>query len=204
MYDFASSMTRCVILVFLFFPGAFFHSRVTGNCPVTTDLIMTIKTRGNNNNYTQQVSSRPFATSAALPTCSLTPHIYFHTVWGGNDPGDHHFRPLVVEVDMYGISSTPEMVPCPPPVRRDLDVGPTGANLKARIFLFLRRTANLFSNDPAFLLFLTRTLGSALFVQNVLAMHCSRCPRGGSLEPVEWRLTFASGAQGVSLNGKFL
>ena len=31
-------------------PGVFFHSRVTGACPVTTDLIMRVDVRATNNN----------------------------------------------------------------------------------------------------------------------------------------------------------
>ena len=34
----------------MFFPGVFLSSRVTGACPVTTDLIMRVNENNNNNN----------------------------------------------------------------------------------------------------------------------------------------------------------
>ena len=35
----------------VFFPGVFLSSRVTGACPVTTDLIMRVNENNNNNNF---------------------------------------------------------------------------------------------------------------------------------------------------------
>ena len=46
---------------FRFFPGVFLSSRVTGACPVTTDLIMRVNVRTtttNNNEWTCQYPSR--------------------------------------------------------------------------------------------------------------------------------------------------
>ena len=37
------------MLMFYFFLGIFFHSRVTGACPVTADLIMRVNVRNKNN-----------------------------------------------------------------------------------------------------------------------------------------------------------
>ena len=36
--------------LFVFFPGVFLRSRVTGACPVTTDFIMQVSVSNNNNN----------------------------------------------------------------------------------------------------------------------------------------------------------
>ena len=49
MYDLLQLRTMCTCATFLFmfsfFPGAFFHPRVTVACPVTTDLIMQANVR---------------------------------------------------------------------------------------------------------------------------------------------------------------
>lgn len=50
-YDMIFVYVYYFLVRFVYFPWVFFHSRATGACTVTTDLIMRINENDNNNNW---------------------------------------------------------------------------------------------------------------------------------------------------------